>query len=276
MMRSILMGLDGSAYSASAMELGIRWALRHNALLVGLGIVDEPTICKPEPVPLGAAEFKEHRDKALLANAYHKAHQFLDQFAARCKKAGANCKLVEAVGLPHELIALEAQRFDLILLGQETYFQFETRAGADHTLTRMLKNSPRPVVTVPEKLPEGKSVVIAYDGSLQAARTLQALLGLGLAGTQEVHVISVHSDRGEAAIWADRAAEFLRLHEVTAHVHPLESSSPAQVIQEQAKQLGAELVVMGAFGRPTLREFFFGSVTQTMLRESRTPLFLYH
>ena len=34
--------------------------------------------------------------------------------------------------------------------------------------------SSRPVVAVPREPPEGESVLVAYDGSLQAARALAA------------------------------------------------------------------------------------------------------
>ena len=37
MLRSVLVGMDGSAYSEATVELGIRWAQRWNAVLVGLG-----------------------------------------------------------------------------------------------------------------------------------------------------------------------------------------------------------------------------------------------
>jgi nucleotide-binding universal stress UspA family protein len=33
---------------------------------------------------------------------------------------------------------------------------------------------------------------------------------------------------------------------------------------------------MGAYGRSTLREFFLGSVTSTLLEQATVPLFLYH
>ena len=37
----------------AATELGIDWSRRTGAELVGMGVVDEPTICRPEPT--GAA-----------------------------------------------------------------------------------------------------------------------------------------------------------------------------------------------------------------------------
>jgi nucleotide-binding universal stress UspA family protein len=276
MLKSILIGLDGSAYSTSAIELGIRWAQRFDALLVGLGVIDEPAIRASEAVPLGGLYFKEHRDDVRMREARVKVEQFLERFALRCAEAGVPAKLLEDLGLPWEQILVEAQRYDLILLGQQTYFHFETQQAACDTLHRVLKNSPRPVVTVPEKLAGGSTVLIAYDGSLQAARVLQAFQASGLHEGKDIHIISVADDHVEAARHAGRAAEFLGFHGIKAAVHPLSSGPPAEVILEQARQQDAGLLVLGAYGQPTLREFLLGSVTRSILKEARTPLFLYH
>ena len=95
MLRSILIGLDGSAYSSAAVELGIRWARRFDALLVGLGIVDEPTICKREPVPIGAGHYKVERDQHLLADARRRVEGFLEGFARRCDAEGVKYKVLD-------------------------------------------------------------------------------------------------------------------------------------------------------------------------------------
>src|SRR5215475_15380784 len=126
MLRSILVGLDGSAYSAAAVARGIRWAQRSGAVLVGLGIIDAPTICKPQPVPLGGSAYQVHHDATLLADAGHKVEQFLEDCAHRCAEAGVACQLLQDTGLPTEHILLEAQQYDLIMLGQQTFFHFET------------------------------------------------------------------------------------------------------------------------------------------------------
>jgi nucleotide-binding universal stress UspA family protein len=277
-LKSILVGLDGSPYSEAAIELGICWAKRRDALLVGLGIIDEAGIYRPEPIPLGAAHFKRERDETLLADAHHKVDRFLERFTLRCSDAGVACKLLEDVGLPADQIVLEAQRYDLILLGRRTFFRFETGEGPDQTLHDVLKISPRPVVAVPNSaLRQGRTVVVAYDGSLQAARALQAFQATNLHEAQTVHVVCVGSRHMEAAQQADRAADFLRLHEIESQVHPLVASvSPGQVLLEKVRELDATLVVMGAYGQPTWREFCFGSVTRTLLKLSPVPLFLYH
>jgi nucleotide-binding universal stress UspA family protein len=276
MARSILVGLDGSSQTSSAAELGIRWAKRSNALLVGLGIIDEPEIVQPVCVPPGGAAYQERRNRTLLADARHKVDAFLQQFAIRCAEAGVSCKLLEDVGLPSEQIMLEAQRYDLIVLGQNTHFAFETQQGPDLTLQEVLRQSPRPVVAVPEKPRAGTNVVVAYDGSLQAARALQAFQGVGAQGSP-VHVVCALPNQVEAARCGSRAVDFLGFHGIKAELHAIGTSEkPGPVVLKESQNLNAGLVVMGAYGRSVWKDFLFGSVTRTMLTDSNIPLFLYH
>lgn len=277
MPRSMLVGLDGSSYSTAAVELGIRWARRSNALLVGLGIIDEPGIVQPVAIPPGGAAFQQSRNQTLLADARHKVEAYLEQFTLRCAEAGVSSKVLEDVGDPADRIMLEAQCYDLILLGRETHFAFETQAGADDALRHVVQFGPRPVVAVPEKPAGGNTVVVAYDGSAQAARALQAFQAVGWDGSSPIHVVSVHAEHREAARCADRAVEFLGFHGIKAEPHALAGSENTPgLLLEQARRLDAGLVVMGAYGQPRWKELFFGSVTRTMLRESDLPLFLDH
>lgn len=277
MLRSMVLALDGSPHSDAAVGLGIRWSRRFDALLVGLGVIDESAICTPVLVPIGGSSFKQQRDEVLLARARRRVEQTLERFAVRCTEAGVAHKPLQAVGTPFERIVAEAQQYDLIMVGQRTYFHPEIQSGPCDTLHSLIKDTPRPVVAVPEKLVEGRSVLIAYDGSLPAIRAVQAFQEMGLNGSYEVHVLSVDPDRAEAARRASKAVEFLRLHGVAARPHAIESSrSPARVIQDQVERLNASLLVMGTFGHSALREFLLGSVTRTVLKESTAPLFLYH
>jgi nucleotide-binding universal stress UspA family protein len=277
MLQSILVGLDGSAYSAAAVELGIRCAQHAGAVLVGLGIIDAPTICKPQPVPLGASAYKVHHDATLLADASHKIEQLLEDCAQRCAAAGVTCHLLQDTGLPTEHILLEALQYDLILLGQHTFFHFETQDTPDDTLAVVVKQSPCPVVAVPATLPEGRAVLIAYDGSAPATRALHMFQALGLDSAHEVHVVCVDAHKEKAHLCVERAVTFLHGHNVVAQAHALATSeAPAHALLQYVHQIQAGLLVMGSSGRSPLREFFGGSVTRTMLRDSPVPLFLCH
>jgi len=279
---SMLIGLDSTRHGATLVELGIRWGRPFGATLVGLGIVDEPGIRAIEPLwPVGG---KPGVDPvyymgyhARMADVDRQVGQCLEQFAARCGEAGTAHVEVKAIGSPSDLIEREAQSCDLILMARGSHFRFTAQDDeGDETLKRVLKNAPRPLVVVPGTCPEGP-VVIACDGSLQAARALAAFQATGLGESSPVYVVSVSSNSGDAARHTERARQFLGYHKIEAIPLALESSvEPGTVILEQVGRLGAGLLVMGAYGQPMLREFFLGSVTRRMLSECPVPLFLFH
>jgi nucleotide-binding universal stress UspA family protein len=277
MLKSMLVGLDGSDHAATALELGIRWALRFDALLVGLGIIDEPGIHGAEETWLGEVYFRQINER-LTHDVRRDVDRTLERAALRCSEAGVAFKPLEDVGTPHERILIEAQRYDLIIMGQQTHFRFGWTNSADDTLRRVLSENPRPVVAAPRELgPEGGPVLVAFDGSVQAARALQAFRCAGLSRARDVLVLSAGSDKVEAARRADRAVEYLSSHEVAARPIVLKSNrSPSEVILEQAGEHRAELVVMGAYGKSTLREIILGSTTRAVLKESQAPVFLFH
>lgn len=275
MLRSILIGLDGSAYSSAAVELGIRWARRFDALLVGIGIVDEPAICKREAVPIGAGQFKVDRDRHLLADARRQVAEFLEEFARRCDAEGVKCKVLEDVGAPDLQIMQKSRLYDLTMLGQQTCFRFATQNWPDETLPSVLRQSFRPVVAVPDAPQQGTRIVAAYNGSPQADRALQAMQALGLPGADEVSVVSIHADLSAAAQLAEQAVDFLRLHGVQAVPNPFRATGAVdRIILALVQEMQAHLLVMGASVRPAWQEFVFGSVTRSVLEASPVPLLL--
>lgn len=272
MLKRILVGLNGSEYSRAAMDHAIGLAQRHQSALLGLGIVDEPHLAAAESVPLGGGAFKRERDVAVLQEAHRKIDGVLQTFAERCVAAGVVCAVEKLEGDPTRLLVREAQRADLLLLGKKHVPSIEWERGT-HTLDQILRLTPRPVLCVPAARADASPVLIAYDGSLPAARTLYAFAVSGLAERRPLHVVSLGN---EAAEHAQLAADYLRGHDLTPQLHIEGQGRPAQRIGELAQQVGAGLIVMGTYGQPRLKEILFGSVTKSVLHDTQLPLFLYH
>lgn len=284
MLGSILIGLETPRHAADLTEMGIRWARRTGATLVGLGIVDEPGIRAIEPAfAVGGAPgvdpvYRRGYD-ARMKEVRAGAEQLVASFAARCDEAGVKHEEVTANGPPHEMIVGEAQSADLILMSRAAHFRFAaTGDEGDETLKKVLKNSSRPVVVLPETERPAGPVVIAYDGSLHAARTLAAFEATGLAESGQVHIIGcVVVSTQDTSRHVERARRFLARHGIEAIPHVLDASEhPARRILGQVRALGAGLLVMGCYGHLALREFFVGSVTRAVLGECPVPIFLYH
>jgi len=277
MLQGILVGLDGSVYGPIATMLGIEWAKSTNATVVGIGIIDQPGITAPSPSPMVSGTVKQERDNALLEDAERLTSQFLEQFSLTCTAAGVSFKVLQESGSPDKEIVEESQRYDVVILGRQTFYKFETQEGADDTLNTVVKVSPRPVVVVPEQLPRGKNVIVAYDGSVQSARALQLFVLSGIPTKGEIHIVSIHSDKIVAAKTADRAVQYLRLHGLEATPHrPDPSGTNSSLLLDYVKKCEAGLLVMGAYGDTAWKSFVFGSTTRTLIRESPVPLFISH
>ncbi len=276
MLKTILIGLDGSPYSEVAVEMALTWACRCDAMLVGLGIIDEPAITRPQPLPPSAASVAVMTQQAVLSDTRRRVEAFLGRFSVRCARAGVACKVLEDSGQPWQEIVREAQRYDLVLLGKKTYFHFDTVDAVDDTLEQVLRYGARPVVTAPEVL-GGRGVLMACDGGVASARAAQALQASGLDLGEEVHVVTAGPDFTEAAACAGRTAEFLGYHGIKARAVPVATDEPpADVLMAEIRRLSPRLLVMGAYSRPRWREFVFGSTTRALLKVSPVPLLLFH
>lgn len=276
MLKSLLIGLDGTPDGEGALELGLRWAGQFEALAVGIGVVDEPGINAVE-----ASAFSEGAPRLVTESALSdvklRIGEVLIEFTRRCDAAGVACRTTMQVGTPYARILREAAATDLILLGLRTHFAYGGQDRPDETLAQVIKQGSRPVVAVPTAPSAGDPVVVAYDGSLQASRTLAAFETTGLGCRHPVHVVGIAGAHEEIAYHVDQAVEFLRRHEVDAHAHVVKDARPpASALLEEVRRLEAGLLVMGAFGQSAIREFLLGSVTRTLLKESPVPVFCFH
>jgi nucleotide-binding universal stress UspA family protein len=275
MLRSILVALDGSPWSETATTLALDWAARFEARLFGLGVLDEPSIDRGEPVPMGAFSYKTHRDATKLADAHHRILSFLDVFRARSAAVGLTATVLEDIGDPAQFILREAQRCDVVIMGRESHFRFETQDRPDATLGQVLRTSPRPVVVVPRELPGGRGIMVAYGGGREGARTLQVFESLGLASGEDVAVVTVDADRDRAEATAALAGDFLAAHGTPHQLCPIVSEAPAgTVLLEQLQRRRPALLVIGAHGHHPLRDLFAGSVTRAVLQECPVPVFV--
>jgi nucleotide-binding universal stress UspA family protein len=206
MLQSMLVALDESTWSEAATTLALDWSKRLAARLIGLAVFDESSIVRHEPVPRGAAEFKKRRDEERLVEAHKQLQQALERFRELCAIAGVPESAGEVIGDPAGCILRNGHRCDLIVVGRETYFQFDSHDTPDATLGQIIGRSPRPIVIVPQNLPQGNGVIVAYGGGREVARTLQIFQLLGLSFNETVHLVNVR--RGAAAdVFADYAAE---------------------------------------------------------------------
>lgn len=116
--------------------------------------------------------------------------------------------------------------------------------------------------------------VIAWNGSFEAANALRAALPL-IKQASAVHIVTV-DDGNEYDFPPLGASEYLSRHGV--HAEMIRETKGTQSVEDRlvatASSLGASYLVIGAYGHHRAREFLFGGVTRSLLKECSLPLVL--
>ena len=178
------------------------------------------------------------------------------------------------VGMQDRAIAREGRLSDLIVVGKNNNAMHDA-------VTPALFSTGRPVLVVPagkEEPWQDKTVAIAWDGGLQAARALYSALPL-ISKAEMVYVLTAQ-EHGKAL---DLEAEsgvmaYLHMHGMKAQaivVAAGQRSLPESLLI-RAKDMKVNVLVMGAYGHSMLREMILGGVTEYMLVKADIPLLLSH
>jgi len=136
-------------------------------------------------------------------------------------------------------------------------------------------------------LPSGKGkrplqslrrIVIAWDYSREAARAMADALPL-LTLAERVHVLSVFGEKGlSTTCVAGDLEKYLTAHKVKYSIDQvtLKEGGVGDCVLSHAKEIGADLLVMGAYGHSRLREFILGGATKAILADTPLPVLLSH
>lgn len=277
MVRRILVPIDPSPFSKGALQTAFRLGRQHGAEVTALAVLDAPGIEEATgPGTPGSMPFVEKAEQLRLAEAHDHILKMLEEFEREGAELGVAHRGIEIQGDPVEVIAREAMYYDLLVVGQQTYFKHETSPKPDGSLKKMLGRLATPVLVVGEEglVFEKPRVLIAYHDSLSSARSLRQFAMVSAFIDADVTLLTASDDPEKGQELLARAAEYL-------HAAGYESAarewSPEQIIDAlRNRYLGqADLVVVGTHTKRNWFDFLaVGSVTDFLLEEGGVPLFI--
>jgi nucleotide-binding universal stress UspA family protein len=185
--------------------------------------------------------------------------------------SNSDARWTEAEGSAPAIIGERGSRADLIVAGQP----LEDDRLARQVFSAALFGTDRPVLMVPAGsiAAFGRHVAIAWRDEKRAVNAMIPALRC-LAGAERVHVLmGVRDRRPEPAM-----PRILLEHGISAELHvlPIGSEPFGQTLLNTAHQLGADMLVMGAYAHSPLRELILGGVTRYMLEHADLPVLMRH
>ena len=274
MLKSLLLALDRSPGSQSAKALALELARKHGSRVRGLAVVDPEIIAPPEPTPVGGDAYKQHKDAVVIERVRAADVEMAQDLSRACGAAGIDGKADVVQGGALAVLNAASAAHDLVLIGADAAF------GGGETaplINGLLRDNPRPLIVTPGQPTAGTKTLVAYDGSIPTLRALQLFCAIGLRTENEVVVTCLNASGRTALSLAEDGATYLSERGYRATPRPIAGEGdPAPVLIEAAKDVGAGLIVAGAYGQRGWREWLLGSTTEHLLASSPVPLFIHH
>ncbi len=271
LLRSILVHVEGSPEASGRVQVAVDLARMFDATLVGMGV--EMIKTYSDPYGLLGGEWLV-RLQSLIEDDLKWAEETF-----RAKTAGLRTEWASVETFPAAAMARHARSADLIVaggapLGGEGAYRAASPA-------ELVMQTGRPVLVAPPKPGKfhGRAVVVAWKDTREARRALADSLPF-LKAAEQVVVVECCAKDGvvDARLNTSDVAQHLRRHGVEAFGKAV-PAAPERVsteLQITAQEIGADLIVAGAYGHTRLGEWAFGGVTFDLLNAPERFVLLSH
>jgi nucleotide-binding universal stress UspA family protein len=270
--KDILVHLDSSPACPARIDVGIAFAKAFGGRLTGLYVVGLAPMHQYAEADLGP-ELVEAHDK-YMREAAHEAERL---FVERTRAAGVAAEWRQVEGALPDLVMLHARFADLVIAGQRNPERLDP-GTAPELPEQLVLDVGRPVLIVPHDAAfptVGEKILILWKTSRGAARAVNDALPF-LQRAKEVCVVSINPESGITGAGDNPAADVvthLSRHGISAQARSVkaERGTMGKTMREIAADFGADMIVMGAFGRARWREMILGGMTRNMLAKMTLP-----
>ncbi|RXT45763.1 universal stress protein [Bradyrhizobium betae] len=203
------------------------------------------------------------------------------QFRAATRNRGGHVDWRCAMDFPARFVAAQARCADIIVSGGQSTVLSDAFAFASPK--DLVMQAGRPILVVPDNVNwlDLRSVLVAWKDTAEARRAVADALPM-LRKARDVTVVEIpEDDHDHSAVMADitDVAAWLARHGVTATARVCEAvwnQSAAEQLEIVAGDVGAGLVVAGAYGHSRFSELILGGVTEYLVTQSARCVLLSH
>lgn len=288
--QKILVATDFSDNAAGAIDWAAELARIHGAKVEIFHALQAPPIAlAPEIVPLPPAFYERDREHA---------RKLLQERAASLREGGLEVEISMHSGPAPDAILEEARGAgaDVLVIGARGRTALE-RLFLGSVAARVVRDAECPVLAVPpEQVGAHRPIhrlLLPTDFSHDAERAVRAAMDLFGPVTDSKKVTLLHVwtiPAGTGLAWPaagiepdlgtfvdaarrqlEKAAEPLRAAGFEVETKEREGD-PARVIDEEAREGGADLIAMGTHGHSGLKRLVFGSVAERVLPAAPCPV----
>jgi nucleotide-binding universal stress UspA family protein len=276
MIKTILVGLDGSEHARTAMQYGLWLGARLGATVIGLHVVDivsiEGSFFHDISGSLGFEPYLDFSSK-MREVLHERGRGLLQAFSDEAGKCGVRHDTVLSMGVVANEVADQARTADLVVIGHRGVSERFSTGLLGSTAESVTRKCPRPVFISTAEFRPVSRPVLAYDGSQRAAAAMHAAAEFCLSLSFPLTVVTVAKDADSGEKIISDARKYLASYNLDSHCVVLTGNAPEQIVAF-IKEQGFDLLFIGAYGHSRIIEMVLGSTTEYVLRNTSCPVFL--
>ncbi|MCC5452485.1 universal stress protein [Rheinheimera sp. UJ51] len=214
------------------------------------------------------AELDEKHSKLAL----ERGRLMLDAAKARAEQAGV-ASVDERLRHGSLVESLKATEDDtrLVVMGKRGLSSADAHGQLGLHVEQVIRSLHRPILLTQQHFKTPQRIMLAFDGSATAQKSLDMLAASPLCKGLPVHL--VFAGMPEQAPALDEAAILLQqagFETKTAVV----AGDPEEVLHQYQQEHHIDLLIMGAYGHSRIRQFIVGSTTTAMLSKAKCSLLI--
>ena len=267
-MKSILVPVDQGESSASVLATAGLVARRLEASLEGIALRPiHVEIVAPDPIVAVTFPPADWNDTEFVSKARK-------EFETHCAAPnGPRCRWRAGPSIDDAGLGSLARVYDACVIGRPNSSGSGPRMT---TFESVLFDSGQPVIVAPPEPPSviGDNVIISWNCSTEQASATASAMPI-LRKAKQVTILTIEGltvpgpSGQQAREWL--AANGIQSREVTMGNG---GRKPGEVLLDEAKKMGADLIIKGAYTQSRLRQMIFGGATSHLLSHSTIPLFM--
>jgi len=280
-MEKILLVLDAASTEMGALDFACYIAKLNKSKLTGvflenISLTAEEADNEEEPGevpksfggPTVYAEADVDRQKKIQNN--------IQQFISSCERRGVHAGIHRDRGVAIDEIVEESRYADLIIVSASLSAGNKPETSPSRLLKAILKDAECPVTVAPEQFEGIDEIIFTYNGSKSSVFAIkQFTYLLSSLEDKKVIVLQVNEDGEWTTAEKYKMKEWLKDHYSAIGFEVLKGKTDAQMLSYFLPRKNA-MVVMGAYGRSSLSQFFRPSQAEVLIRTILQPIFIAH
>ena len=277
MIKTILVGLDGSEHSRTAGRYALWLGERFGATVVGLHVVDivsiEGSFFHDISGSLGFEPYLDFSSK-MREVLHERGKALLQEFADHATRSGVRADTMLGMGVVANEVAESAKTADLVVIGHRGVNEKFSTGLLGSTAESVTRKCPKPVFGCTLDFRPCTNPLLAYDGSQRAAAAMQSAAEFCTTLSLPLTVLTVNKDEAAGRKILEEAEKYMGSYQLRSSFVLQQTGNAPERITNFLKEHDHDLLFIGAYGHSRIIEMVLGSTTEYVMRNSPCAVFL--